>query len=136
MGCGTPPVRIVVVCDEKTMFTDGTTTPVARARTSKRLENIGPFIAGVTAHAKGQDMTTNFQYQVTGAWSYDGEEWTPFSGNILANQTADGSVNSSQYTTKTDFGLHVRFYVSVSNTTGTNVESGTVSVTLAIELIS
>ena len=136
MGCGQPPVRIVQLCTQQTLFTTGATTWVPRVFSPKALRNIGPFIKSVTAYAQCADRSSNFEYKVTGAYSYDGESWTPFSGDILASQNTDGDVNSAPYTTTTDFGLYVQFVVSVQNTTGSAMENGVVSVTLSIELIS
>lgn len=86
--------------------------------------------------AKCQNRTTNFEYKVTGEWSFDGETWSPFDGDILPAQTANGQINGSPYSDADDMGLMLRINIGVRNTAGAAIESGTLSLVLVVDLKS
>lgn len=70
------------------------------------------------------------------SWSVLGRSWdTPV--DILSNQAGSTTgVIGNWYTTDAKFGLLTRFFVEVSNVSGTAIESGRITVILEIELKS
>jgi len=94
------------------------------------LEDCGPRLEGITVHTKLADMTANFSFKLRGSWSLDGITWTNFSTELAGPIATNGSAISSEYTTKTDCGRHIRFELGTGDT-GT-VEHGMVSVMVAL----
>jgi hypothetical protein len=130
------PVRVIDMTKRQTMVSDGSTGWVERFRTTVEISNVGPYLAGITIHGNMQNRTSNFEYKVIGQYSYDNEVYTTFSSDVLSAQNTNGNVISAKYTTHTDFGLYIRLVVQVRNGAGTNVESGEVSTSAALQFIS
>lgn len=144
MGCGTsraispgrgtsPVVELVLATDEQFMVT-GTTYqdhivgPV--------VQGIGPHLEDIVVHARGRSFSSNFRYKVRMQWSYDADDWQPGTPvDLLGEQSITTPVISTPYTTRTNFGIYIRFLISVvSGDTGT--ANGNLSVTVALRLFS
>ena len=136
MACK-PPIRVVELAHDRPFSTNGNDTNYIYIDVlPDHLRNIGPFLAAITVHAQLKNKTANFEFEVQGQWSYDGETWTPFANALAGPITADGQTVSSKYTTASDFGLFIRIRVGVKPTTGTAIESGLISLTASFELLS
>jgi len=68
------------------------TSPIFMDVLPLSLRNIGPFLGAITIHAelKNASSSTNFEFDVEGQWSMDGETWKPFSSLLMQNQSDDG----------------------------------------------
>ena len=126
-----PRVILVEICTELQFITSGSGSYVARP-IGPVLSGLGPWIQDLVVHANGRAFSTNFAYKVTAERSYDGETWSAFSGEVLSEQTTTGYKVSSAYTTRTDFGLMVRFKVETDDAGAKEV--GTLSITVAVRL--
>jgi hypothetical protein len=99
------------------------------------VRGVGPAIDDVQVRWATIGSSAQFQWRVDGEYSNDGGETWDAMGSIMSDQTTDGQGNTSAYSTRTDFGTDVRFFIVVSNTSGGGVESGTLRrVTVAIRL--
>lgn len=134
-GGGDSRVVFVEVCAERQFTTKGDGSWVAYLLVAD-IPWLGPYIQDVETHVFGANFSGagNFKYRVTGQKSYDAREWANFSTALLGQQTATGYViSSTPHSDRTDYGLHIRIQVEVSDT-GAAKEIGTLSVTLAIRL--
>lgn len=98
------------------------------------VERWGPHIDAITAHTLLEQKSANFQWRVVIYTSLDGVNWA-VGGNLFANSTATtaAGVVQADFTDKTKLGLHIRFSIVCSPTTGTARESGVVTVALAFD---
>ena len=94
------------------------------------LEDVGPRVEGITVHTKLQSRTANFSFKLRGSWSLDGVTWNTFAGELTPAIATDGAAISNEYTTKTDFGRHIRFELGTADTAA--IEHGIVSVMVAL----
>lgn len=131
VGPGNQKVLFVELCDERTWNTIGSAS-YNNFIVGPILKDVGPLVEDIVVHALGRNFSTNFKYKVIGQYSYDGETWTTFAADLLSEQTTTGAKISSAYSTRTDFGLRIRFKIGV-NDTGAK-ETGTLSVMIAVKL--
>jgi len=124
-------VLLVELCDEEPFTTIGTTTYTYHIRGGV-LRDVGPSIEDIVVHANGRNFSSVFKYKVIGQYSYDGETWTDFAADLLTQQTTSGAKIGSAYSTRTDFGLRIRFKVAVIDAGAK--ENGVLSVTVAVKL--
>ena len=96
------------------------------------LKGLGFHIDDMIAHAVGKNFSTNFKYKITAEKSYDGDSWTGFSAAVLTEQTTATYVVSSTHSTRSDYGIQIRFRIEVSDTGSKEV--GVLSATVAIRL--
>lgn len=121
----------MVLCDEETYTSTGQSTYVGRP-VGPVLDGLGPHVQDIVVHVLGRAFSTGFKYKVTAERSYDGETWSPFSADVLTEQTTTGYKISSAFSTRTDLGLMIRFKIEVSDSGSKEV--GTLSATVAIRL--
>jgi hypothetical protein len=132
VGAGNQKILMIELCDERAFTTLGSGA-YANSIVGPQLKGVGPFVEDLVVHANGRNFSTNFKYKIIGQYSYDGETWTTFAGDLLSEQTTTGAKISSAYSTRTDFGLRIRFKIGV-NDTGAAKETGTLSVTIAVKI--
>lgn len=123
-------VAVMPLLDRKDYVTRGAGATVVLIVMPMTLRGFGPQLAGITIHARTENTTTNFKWEWRAQWSFDGESWVDFSGNLIGTQTGDGQVVSAEYTTHTDFGLYIRFVLGLQDSGA--VEAGTVSAVAAL----
>lgn len=124
-------VITVEICEELTFTSAGTGAYVSKP-IDPVLDGLGPEIQDLVVHVLGRAFSANFKYKVTAERSYDGEVWTAFAAELLSEQTTTGYKTSSAYSTRTDFGLLIRFKVETSDAGAKEI--GTLSITVAIRL--
>lgn len=88
------------------------------------LEDLGPYLAAMTAHTRTQSKSANAQWKVSFYWSVDGKTWNPATPtDVFAAVAADGQAIQAAFTDATKFGIQLRFVYAVRASTGTAVES-------------
>lgn len=126
-------VVFVEVCSERQFTTKGDGSWVTYLLVPD-LAHLGPYIQDIETHVFGSNFSNNFKYKVTGEKSYDARTWSSFTTELLSSQTGAGYViPTSPHSDRTDYGLHIRISVQVSDTSAAK-EIGTLSVMLAIRL--
>lgn len=132
-GSRVAPVILVELCLDRQFTTPGTSTFVAY-QTGPVITGIGPQIEDIVIHAIGRNFTANFAYKVTAEYSYNGKAWTAFSTDVLPVQSASGNKIGAAFTTRTNFGLQIRFQIEVTDSGASEV--GELSITAAIRLFA
>lgn len=131
----TPRVLFAEIASTKEFVTRGNGV-AQKVLVGPVFQDIGPQLQDIVVHVFGQQATANFTYKILAEYSYDGELWAAF-GAALVTVTA-GNVNkytlSAPYTTRADFGRHLRFLVEV-NDNATAVEAAQLSVSVAFRFL-
>ena len=138
-----PPSRaasqriLIVTCVVNVALPTNGTTGAAYvelpAEFQEQIEPLGPYLVGITAYTNTLGRTTNHAWNCVFWTSFDGKTWSgPTS--LFAAVTANGAVVQTQYTTTSNFHLHMRYALGVQNSAGTAMESANVSLTLVFEL--
>lgn len=96
----------------------------------------GPHLGSITGHTNLQQATANFRWKVVMHTSIDGVVWSAPATDIFAWSNTAGYVIQTAFTDATKLGLHIRFALACSPSTGTARESGVVTVALAFEFRS
>lgn len=136
-AAGMPRSLVVTLCMDELYKTAGDDDPtVAELYDIPELRHIGPMMKQIRVHYVCEGATANFRAKVSMSWSVLGRTWdTPV--EIMANVTGSNTGTiGSWYTTDSEFGLLTRFFIEVSNSTGTAIESGRITVILEIDLKS
>ncbi len=110
--------------------TDGSAAFVWRPVGPAMIKDVGGRIEGITVYATLDNISANFALKLQGQYSNDGRTWTTFAADIVGPITADGNDVSSEYTTLTDFGRHLRFQLGTSDLGAVEHCDVTVSVAL------
>lgn len=127
-------ILLLPLCVDRLFNTDGAGDFVFDVGDVEAQE-VGPYIEDVVISAYGKAFSQYFTYKVVGEFSNDGgASWKAFAGSVLPTQSAGGHVNGNPYTTRTDFGLRVRFRIVATNSQGTAKESGTITATACIKI--
>lgn len=102
------------------------------------VEDFGPFIMGITAHTRSENMTANVSWKVVFWWSVDGKSWSSPVDLFSAITYSASPVDSikTEYTTVNTFGLTMKFGLAVQNTTGTASERAVVTCALAFKFLT
>jgi len=128
-------IALLTLIDNKRLETDGTATPKPIDVDLGPIAKAGPMIEQMRVHFEGKDLSANFRVKYSMAWSLSKKTWsTDF--DVLSEQSADGQVIGSYYTTATNFGLLLRGYLKVYNSTGAAIESGRVTAVLEVQFKS
>lgn len=129
-------VLFVELADKKDLVTLGTGT-VSFVQIGPVFRDIGPYLQDVVVHGKGYNTTNGFSYTVKAQFSYDGELWEPFAAALMAVAAAnvEKTMVSSAYTSRTDFGRHVRFVLEV-NDDNTGVATAQLSLSVAFRFLT
>ena len=90
-----------------------------------QVRNLGPYLTGITAHTFTYAKTANFGWKCIFQWSFDGVNWSS-SVDLFSSVSTAGADIQTAYTTTDNFGLHMRFWMSCRNTSGTAIETGVV----------
>lgn len=99
------------------------------------IRGLGPQILDIAIHGFGRGWSAGFKYKVVADKSYDGDQWYPFSGDLLGPTTSAAYIiSATPHAVRGDFGLYIRFRVEVSDGGGGVKEVGFLSVTAAIRL--
>lgn len=145
MSCA-PPLRTTTVAVQKTVYSNGNGSPNTESFvpiTGASMEQIAPLLKGVRATLKVEAATENYRGEVGFQLSNNGVEWgdttSPTNGQyskLGSPISGDGEATTAWYSTEAAFTRAIRFGVISDNTTGTNNELATVTVTLDLELRS
>ena len=129
-------VLLVELCNKKDMVTQGTGTATT-LRIGPAFRDIGPYLQDIVVHGKGYNDTNGFFYTIKAEFSYDGEDWEPFAANLMAvtSPNVSKSMVSAAYTTRTDFGRHLRFVVELDDS-NTGVATAQLSLSVAFHFLS
>lgn len=128
-----PRVLTLELCRERQFTTTGGGGSVWTTHVLvSDLAGVGPAIEDIVVHIYGRGFSTNFTYRIIAQKSYDGVDWSAFASALVASTTASGNTISSAYSTRTDFGLHIRFIVEVTDVGAKEI--GCLSISLAIRL--
>ena len=129
----TRKVAVITLCTDRQFVTQGSTTYKNFVVGPRVLQGVGPLLESIAAQGRGKDFSTNFRFKLVGEYSVDGELFSAFGGTIIGETTAQGNVVPTPHSTLTDYGNDLRFSVAVSNTTGTAVESGNLSLFVSLK---
>jgi len=121
---------------DKDQVTQGTGTPTTQLA-GPVFRDIGQYLGDIVVHGKGRHNTNGFTYDVKGQYSYDGESWEDFASTLMSVSAAIAGKTkvSSVYTTRTDFGRHIRFLL-VINDSNTGVATAQLSLAVAFHFLS
>jgi hypothetical protein len=135
-GGSTRNVLFAEIANKKSFVTQGNGTAVA-VQVGPVFRDVGPYLQDIVVHCKGYTSTNGFFYAVQAEFSYDGEQWEPFTANLITVVAADVSKSkvSSAYTTRTDFGRHIRFLVETDDN-NTGVAAAQLSLAVAFRFLS
>jgi hypothetical protein len=101
------------------------------------LEELGPYLASITAHTRTQARSAQSQWKVSFYWSVDGKTWNPATPtDIFSAISADGQAIQTTFTDTTKFGIKLRFVYAVRASSGTAVETVNVGGYLVVDVRS
>ncbi|GEM_PF-1474004 len=125
-------VRLVSMADKVTLQTDGTTTwqYMELEDVPEWAKRSGPYLEGIAAHTATVNPSPQFEWKITFQWTTDGRAW---SGHVdlFPALTTGGNVVHPEYTTKSTFGLRMRWFLAIRSTSGTTIETGMVTAVAA-----
>lgn len=131
----TGKVVVVPLCVKLVLTTDGSnTTWTFLDIPMPEIEDWGPYIMGITAHARGENFTSQFKWTVVFWTCTDGRNFPATPTNLFTPLTATGDSPQTEYTG--GFGLNTKFGLACINASGTAIERGVVTVALAIKLLT
>jgi hypothetical protein len=135
-----PPagVRVMVIPfadNEQFTTSGGTSFEYFELSSLEPLRYFGPWISSITAHTRVNSIAANTEWKIVFFWSVDGKNWTGPT-DLFAAQSTSGNVIQTPYTTRTTFGLQMRYAVGLRVTTGTASASLNVTGSLAIEFVT
>lgn len=131
-----PKVILYTLCTDRMFKSSGSALYADDVLEAQGLSTLGPMIKQMRVHINVENSTTNFRYKVNFSWSMLGRVWATPSDLTTAITGDTTSTIGSCYTDDTKFGLNLRFALAISNSSGTAIESGRVSVVLEVELKS
>jgi hypothetical protein len=131
-------VMIIPFADGRQMNTSGggTTWEYFEVDELEPIRYFGPWISSITAHTKLNAISANGEWKLVFLWSVDGKgAWTgPL--DLFAATATIGQVIQASYTTRTNFGIQMRYAIGVRATSGTAVANANVSGYLALEFVT
>lgn len=131
-----PKVVLYTLCTDRMFKSSGSTLYADDVLDAPGLATLGPMIKQMRVHINVESSTTNFRYKVNFSWSMLGRVWSMPDDLTTAITGDTTSTIGSWYTDDTNFGLNLRLALAISNSTGTAIESGRVSIVLEVELKS
>lgn len=93
---------------------------------------MGPRLAAITPHTFLDQFSSNFRWKIIFYWSVDGITWSG-AVDLFSWSGTGGGVIQTPFIDATKLGLHMRYALACSPSTGTNREWGTVSAVLAFD---
>jgi len=129
-------VLFAEIIKDKDLVTQGTGTATTQL-VGPVFKDIGQYLGDIVIHGKGRHTTNGFTYDVKGQYSYDGETWEDFGSTLMSVSAANvgNTVVSNVYTTRTNFGRHIRLLVII-NDSNTGVATAQLSLAVAFHFLN
>jgi hypothetical protein len=132
---GLSSVVVFDLCDNRTFEALRTVTVEADwAQTvldCPGLLDMGPAIAGIVAHCEGGEFGAEFQYKVVLQYKWRNGAWAD-AGTLLAATGSELYVIGTEFTDRQKLGMKLRVVVRTSLESGTAIQRGSVSVSVAV----
>ena len=140
MTSPTGKVITVPLCHKLVLTTDGQNGVWNYVDvTLPEVEDWGPFLMGITAHTRCENMTTNVKWKVVFWWSVDGRNWSATPVDLfteVAYSSSPVDAIKTEYNTVNTFGLKMKWGLAVQNASGTAFERTVVTVALAFKFLT
>jgi len=129
-GMSLQKVVLLTVCYKMQLQTDGTTGYSFIDLDLPDAASFGPYVESVIAYTSTENRTANFQWKIVSYWSIDGRNWST-AVDLFSAITGNGNTIQTAFTTASALGPIMRYAIAVANGSGTAIERGVVTVSLA-----
>jgi hypothetical protein len=121
-------VVLLPVCYKMQLQTDGTGSYSFIDLDLPDAANYGPYVESVIAYTSTENRTTNIQ--IVSYWSIDGRNWST-AVDLFSVITGNGNTIQTAFTTASALGPIMRYAIAVANGSGSAIERGVVTASLA-----
>ena len=90
----------------------------------------GPHVQEIIVYTATENITTNFTWKLVAYWSIDGRNWST-SVDLFSAISANGNTIQTAFSTASALGPIMRYAIAVANGSGSAIERGVVTASLA-----